>query len=1045
MQLVDVSVRRPVFAAMLIMALVVFGFFSYPRLGVDLYPSVDFPVVTATVIYPGADPMTMESKVAEPIEEAIQGIAGIKRMTSRNLEGVTMVVVEFELEVQSDRALDQVREKVAAIEGQLPPGIDPPIIQRFDTGSAPIASVALASQLPASELTRVADKIVKQELQQIQGVGQIELIGGRERQIRIEVEPSKLVGYGLAVGDVVQTLQAQSMDLPAGHVLDGAREFTVTTRGEVRSVEEIADLTITGLGGAAIRISDVATVVDDMEEARSASSLNGESAIALVVRKKSGANTIAIADGVYERLEKLEPRFEEMGITYSVPNDNSTFVRRSIEDVQLDLIIGSALTVLIIFVFLHDFRATFISALAIPTSVIGTFAFMEAMGFTLNNITMLALSLSIGILVDDAIVVIENIYRHLEMGKPRMQAAREATNEIAFAVIATTLSIVAVFVPVAYMSGLIGRFFYEFGLTVSAAVLISMFVSFTLTPMLSGRMMKATHETKPEDKFILARAFDKAFGAFEDGYTWLVRKALRFPWLTIAAAVVTLVLSVVVVSQVPGEFIPPEDRSEFAITVEMPTGTSLEATEAVADTISNDIRENLPGVRDTFTTIGSGTSPVSRAKINVALVGPHSRSYAQLEGMAWVRERVSDLSEQDINVKVEMIDPFGGDGFRQQQIQFSIRGNDMDGMVAAAEALADHIREIEGFVDVDTTYTGGKPELAIEIDRERAADLGVPVAAVASTLRTLMAADAIGTLKDDGEVYDIVVQMPAERRAALRNLDGITLRSTTGALVDLSNVVTITETTGPSEIERQSRQRQIIVLADLDGLPLGEATQIIEAKAAEVVPAEYDTAWLGNAEMMEESFTAMMAVLGLAAILVYMILAAQFNSLTQPLVIMVSLPLSVIGAFGGIWISGMTLNIFSFIGIIMLMGLVTKAAILLVDFANSEREAGASLEEALASAGRVRLRPIFMTAAATIFGMLPIALAISEGGETRAPMAVCVIGGMVTSTLLTLVVIPAVYLISERILARLSGVWVQFGGDPNEHEAAPATNESAPE
>ena len=1043
MKLVDVSVKRPIFAAMLIMALVVFGLFAYPRLGVDLYPAVDFPVVTATVIYPGADPTTMESKVAEPIEEAIQGIAGIKRMTSRNLEGVTMVVIEFELEVKSDQALQEVRDKISAIERDLPPGIDPPVIQRFDTGAMPVASVALASNLPASELTRIADKIVKQELQQIPGVGGIEVIGGRERQIRIEVDPADLVGYGLAVDDVAQALRAQSLDLPAGHVTQGSQEFTVTTRGEVHSVEEIRDIVITGLGGAAVRIGDVAEVVDDMEEARSASFLNGQSGMALVVRKKSGANTVAIADRLREELEELEPRLNELGVTYAIPNDNSSFIRKAIEDVQMDLLIGAGLTVLIIFIFLHDWRATFISALAIPTSVIGTFAVWDWLGFTLNNVTMLAMSLSIGILVDDAIVVIENIHRHAEMGKPKMQAAREATNEIAFAVIATTLSIVAVFLPVAYMSGLIGRFFFEFGITVSVAVLISMLVSFTLTPMLSARMMKAGHEVGRKN--VLARGFDRAFTGFEDLYAWLVRKALRWPWLTVFLALATLALSVVVVSQVPGEFIPAEDRSEFAVTIEMPTGTSLEATGEVSEAVAKDIRDNLPGVRDTFTTIGGGSTAVSRARINVSLDGPHARGWVQIQGMAWVRERLSHLAAQGIEIKVEMIDPFGGDGFRQQQIQFTIRGNDMNQLVAAAEALADHIRAIEGFVDVDTTYTGGKPELAIEIDRERAADLGVPVAQIAASLRSLMAADPIGTLKDGGDVYDIVVQLPEERRDALRNLDGITLRATTGQLVDLGNVVHVVETTGPSEIERQGRQRQIIVLADLDGLPLAEAKTIIENKAAEVVPPELDTGWMGNAEMMEESFVAMLGVLALAAILVYMILAAQFDSLSQPIVIMISLPLSVIGAFGGIWISGMTLNVFSFIGVIMLMGLVTKAAILLVDFANAERSEGATLEEALVKAGRVRLRPIFMTAAATVFGMLPIALALSEGGETRAPMAVCVIGGMITSTLLTLVVIPSVYLISERMISRLSGVWRLFGGRPDDAEPSEPASEPTPD
>lgn len=1029
MKLAEVSIRRPVFAAVLIGALVVFGLFAYPRIGIDLFPSVDFPVVTTTVIYPGADPATMETKVADPVEESLQALSGVKRLASRNFEGFTQVIVEFDLEVNGDQALQDVRDKVAAIERDLPDGIDPPVVQKFDTGSVPVMSIALASDLPPAQLTRLIDKEIKQRLQQVPGVGGIDVLGARDRQIKVLVDPARLAAYGLTVTDLSQALQAQSLELPAGFVKKGSTELTVTTRGEVRTAQEIGALVISA-AGTPIRIRDVATVVDGVEEARTYSGLSGSSAMALVVRKQSGANTVAVAEGLREELDQLAPTFADAGIRVAVPSDNSVFIERSIDDVKVDLVLGGVLTVIIILLFLHDFRATIISAMAIPTSVVGTFAFMNYMGFSFNNLTMLALSLSIGILVDDAIVVIENIHRHLEMGKPPLKAAYEGTAEIGFPVIATTLSIVAVFVPVAYMEGIVGRFFFQFGLTVSAAVLLSMLVSFTLTPMMSSRMLRLNHGKKGP----FARAFDRMFTGVENVYVAIAGWCVRRPGVTVLLAVGTLIASFFVVAQVPGEFIPAEDRSEFAVGVELPTGTSLEATSAFAEVIAEDVRENLPGVRETFTTIGSGgSSQVNRARIQVALTNPHARSYSQQEGMTWARARFADITAA--NITVEQIDPIGGDsGFRSQPIQYSLRGSNMDELIEAAAALKAELEQVEGFVDLDTSYRGGKPELAVSIDREAAAKLGVPVAVIAQNLRMLMADDAVSTLKDGTDVYDIVVQMSEEDRRRLENLSNLKVRSNTGRLVDLSNVVRIDRGEGPSEIERQGRLRQILVLADLDSsLTLGEATAIVEEKAAAVVPETVQRSWMGNAEMMEESFVAMLRALGLAVVIVYLILAAQFDSVTQPIIIMISLPFSVIGAFGGIYLAGMTLNIFTFIGIIMLMGLVTKAAILLVDFVNAQRLEGVPLEEALIEAGRVRLRPIVMTAAATIFGMIPIALALSEGGETRAPMAVCVIGGMTSSTFLTLLVVPVVYKLMDRFTSLLGRL---FGGRGAQSDAA---------
>lgn len=1031
MKLAEISIRRSVFAAMLIAALMVFGLFALPRIGVELFPNVEFPVITTTVIYPGADPETMESKVADPIEEALQSLSGVKRMTSRNYEGVTSVILEFELEVDGNLALQDVRDKVTAIERELPRGIDPPVIQKFNTGAAPVLSVALSGDMPIRDLTKLAKDQVKQRIQQVPGVGTVDLIGAREREIKVLVDPARMTGFGLTVDDVTNAIQAGNIELPAGYVKAGGSELTIKTRGEVKSAAEIADIVIAGLGGAAVRVKDVAQVLDDVEEARSASFLNGQPALALVVRKQSGANVVALAEHVRAEIDKLRPELAKRGVTIAVPTDNSVFAEHAIDDVKFDLVLGAILTVLIILVFLHDIRATFIAALAIPTSVVATFAFMSYMGFSFNNISMLALSLSIGILVDDAIVVIENIYRHLEMGKPRMRAALDATSEIGLPVIATTLSIVAVFVPVAFMEGIIGRFFYQFGLTVSAAVLISMLVSFTLTPMLSSRIMRMQHA---HTQGLFARLFNRMFAGVENAFGGVLRWALRFPWSTVALALLTLVASVVLVSRVPGEFIPQQDQSQFAVNVELPTGTGLDATVATTEAVAGDLRANLGGVRDVFTTVGGGAQgQVNRGQIQVMLLPRKQRPFGQHEAMNWARERFAGV--EGVLVTVEEINLFGGDGgFRTQPVQFSIRGADLDEVTTAAQALRAELAATGKFVDLDITYRGGKPEVGVVVDRNKAADQGVPVAAIARTVRSLMAGDTISDLKEGSDIYDVILQMPELQRAQVEALANLKVRASTGQLVDLASVVSVGRSEGPSEIERQNRLRQIVVLADIKGITLGEAQEIVNEAAARVVPAHLTTSYLGDAEVMEESFKAMLLALGLAIVLVYMILAAQFDSLIQPITIMISLPLSVVGAFGGVYLAGMTLNIFSFIGLIMLMGLVTKTAILLVDFANSERAQGAEIRDALVKAGKIRLRPIIMTAAATIFGMVPVALALGEGGEARAPMAVIVIGGMITSTVLTLVVVPVAYLLFDRLVTGRSMRWISrkfFGVDPD--------------
>jgi HAE1 family hydrophobic/amphiphilic exporter-1 len=826
------------------------------------------------------------------------------------------------------------------------------------------------------------------------------------------------------------------MELPAGKIHEGQHELTLTTKGEIRTVAQLRKLVVTARNGAIIHLSDVADVEDTVEDATSYSAMSGKQALALVVTKQSGANSVEVSRLVRNELVAMQPLLDKAHLTATVPTDQAPFIEHSIEDVQFDLMFGAALAVLIILFFLHDIRATIISAVALPTAVVATFAFIQVMGFTFNNMTMLALSLSIGILIDDAIVVIENIHRHLEMGKPALQAASDATREIGLAVIATTFSIVAVFLPVAVMKGIIGRFFFQFGLTVSFAVLVSLLVAFTLTPMLSSRFLKSNHGKPPG---VLARPIEWFLRGIDKGYRRLLAAALRHRAITVVLAVVTLFGSCKLAGQVKAEFLPPQDRAQFRINVELPVGTSLEATSAYSEVVASDMRKALPGVLDTFVTVGDGAqNQVNIGKIQVLMVKRTERPFGQRDAMAWARERYKDV--KDATITVEEIGDIEGGGFKNAPIQYNIRGRDPAELEATAKAMMAALRKEKGFVDVDSSFRGGKPELEITPDRARAAALGVPVAAIATTVRDLVAGDKVSELKEGLDTYDITVAMPEQNKNDVASLTNLQVRSASGAPVDLANVVTVKRGEGPSQIDRQSRSRQITVYANLEGVPLGEATKVVDRVAKEVVPPDLESDYAGMGQVMAESFGYMFAALILAIIIVYMILAAQFNSFIHPLTIMLSLPMAVVGAFGGLYATGMTLNIFSMIGLIMLMGLVTKNAILLVDYANQQIESGKSVLEALMAAGPVRLRPILMTTAAMIFGMLPVALALGEGGEQRAPMAVVVMGGLITSTVLTLVVVPVVYSLFEgarrRLFKKKYAAQAAAAADPDAHAPA---------
>ena len=1026
MKLADISIKRPVFATVMVSVLAVFGVWGYRQLSIDMFPDVEFPICTVTATYPGADPETIESRVVDKLEEAISAVSGIKTLRSTSMESVGLVFVQFELERKADQAVQDVRDKVSAALKNLPSDLEPPLVERLDIGAAPVVAIALAGDMPKRDLTDIAKNTVKQRLQAINGVGTVDIIGGQEREFHVWIDPQRLDSFGLAPGDVAQAVAAQNVEIPGGRLDSGALELSIKTRGQVHSAEELGNIIITAAGGAPVRIRDVARVEDGEQERRSYATFSGKSSVTMVVRKQSGSNTVDVAHKVKTALTKLRAQYPN--VEMKIASDNSLFTERAIDDVKFDLLFGALLAILIIMFFLHDWRATLISATALPVSVISTFAFIYFMGYTLNMMTMLALSLSIGILIDDAIVVIENIHRHLAMGKSPMKAAAEATSEIGLAVIATTASILAVFVPVATMKGIIGRFFVQFGLTVAFAVTVSLFVAFTLTPMLSSRFLRSHTGKGP-----IGKAIERFLDAIEHAYTRLLSGALHHRVLTVLSLIPVIVFSAYSFMIVPKGFMATEDRSQYLVKLEMPTGASLGATETMAESIATKLRA-VPGVEDTLVTIGgSALAEINRAEIQVNLVGKKKRAFSQEQMIDYTRNQIPGwLGRDDVNCAVEPFNMTGASGgaIRNSMVQFNVRGKNYAEISKATDEIIQSLREQEvmvdgkkqkSYVDLDTSYRGGKPELAINIDRDRAADLGVPMAVIAMTMRSLMADDKVSEMTADGQRYDIRMKLDENFRHNAQDLMALKLRSTTGQLVSLSNVVSIVNEAGPGKIERQNRQRQITVFANLSGIALGAATKQVESLAKKVVPSSMTTDWAGQADIMVESFGYLISALLLAVIIVYLVLAAQFESFLHPFTIMMSLPLSMVGALGAIVLAHSVLNIMTAIGIILLMGLVTKNAILLVDYTNTLRRQGLSRLDALLKAGAVRLRPILMTTGAMIFGMAPVALGVSEGGELRAPMAIAVIGGLITSTLLTLVVVPVAYTILDSIAERTLG------------------------
>ncbi len=1006
MILADVSIKRPVFTVMVTMALIIFGIISLRNIAVDLFPKVDFPIVTVTTALPGADPETMETEVSEKIEEAVNTVSGIKSLRSTSLEGLSMVVVEFELERDVEIAAQDVRDKVASIRNELPDDVKEPVVEKFDFNAMPVMLLSLSGTQDIRDITDYAENQVKPALEKLTGVGRVRLIGGRKREIKVWALRDRMQAYNIAVSDIVRTLRTENVDIPGGRLESPDEEMVVKTRGEMQDPRQFRELILAYRNSVPIRLKDVARIEDGMEEARSYSAYDREQNVTLEVQRQSDANTNEVAALLKNEINRLNTILPQ-GMKMTITLDNSDYIVKSIQSVQEDLVIGAFLAILVIFVFLRSFRSTLISAIIIPTSLISAFTFMYAMGFTMNNLTMLAMSICVGIVIDDAIVVIENVYRHIEMGDTGPAGVSKASSEIGLAVLAATFTICAVFVPVAFMQGIVGRFFYEFGLTVAVAVLISLFVSFTVTPMLSSKFLSATQRHGR-----LFQLVERIYQGLEEWYGRLIDLVLRRRLITIVLAIAIFVFSLFLGTMVDKEFMPLEDESQFQISIQAPEGSTLDQTVNLTQSVENELRK-LPQVTNTLVQVGGGTKEkVNESTIQVFLKPKSERRVGQADIMSQARELSARFARPGTNISVARVQRMGGGGFRNFMIQFNLRGPDLDVLDQKAQYLVGELKKIDGFVDLDTSYKKGKPEVNIQLKRDMMADQGVDVTTVASAIRVLVGGDDVTTYKEKGDQYDVRVRLAEGDRLRPEQLFDINVRNRLGQLVRLADMVEIQRNLGPTEIERESRQRQVTVLANLKpGFALGTAMEKIQGliPGLNLGPA-YTTAFTGTADVFIEAFQNLIFALFLAVILIYMILASQFESFIHPLTIMLSLPLSVVGVMVGLLVMNQTLNIFSMIGVIMLMGLVTKNAILLVDFANqARRDQGMSTHNALVQAGRLRLRPILMTAISTIFGMLPIAIGLGEGAESRAPMAVAVIGGLTTSTFLTLLVIPVVY------------------------------------
>ncbi|MDP6979653.1 MAG: efflux RND transporter permease subunit [Myxococcota bacterium] len=1017
MKLADLSIKRPVFAVMLIGAIVLLGLVSISRLGIDLWPRVEFPMVVVSTVLEGASPSTVEREVSLVLEEEINTIEGVRTLRSMSSTALSLVYVEFGLDYDIRVKAQEVRDAVSAARGELPRDVEPPVIQRLDPDAAPILAVILAGPDSIRTLSEFADKRVKPRLERIPGVGSVALVGDRKREIRVWIDPLRLGGYGLTIDEVLAAFEREHVELPGGRVETEHREWVLRTEGKITDAAKFGSLVVAERGGRVINLLDVATVEDGMADERTISRLNGRRGVSLQVRRQSGENTVAVVDALRSELDRVRANLPE-GYEMLVALDESRFIRSSIRDVVVALFFGAILASVVVFLFLRSLPSTVITALAIPCSIIGSFAFFYYFGFSINTMTLMALSLSIGLLIDDAIVVLESTYRHIEAGEPPARAASIAVGEVGLAVIATSLSLVAVFVPIAFMSGVVGRFFREFGIVASSAVFLSTLVALTLVPMLSS--LFGPSADKPGASY---RALERLYVGLEARYRRALLWGLRHRAAVAGLALTAVVGGILLAQTIPVSFLISEDRSEFNVWFKLPLGSSVQESRLVSAAIEQEILE-IPEVEGVFTTIGSGAKQrVNEVVAFVQLAHKSERKRPQHQIMAALRERMEAGAYPIDEFAVEDIGPFGEVGGRSAQLMYSLRGPDTDRLQYFGRSLQERMKAAGGYADLHLSFETGKPEIALEIMRERAAELGVPVVQIGRTIASLFAGYKAASYEEGGERYDVRVQLLPEYRDDPDKLSMVRVRASSGALVPLHNLVVPRIGAGPVQIDREGRTRSIMLTGNLAGKSMGEADDEVMRFASELgLDASVEIEPAGPPKRMRESLEAIGFAFALALVAIYMILAAQFNSFAHPFTIMLSAPLSFIGAFAGIALLGHELDTLGQIAFLMLMGIVMKNGILLVDYINTLRSRGRELHDAVVEAGITRLRPVLMTAVSTICGMFPLAYGAGDGSEWRNPMGVICIGGLCASTLLTLLIVPIAYTVVDGFQRRVERV-----------------------
>jgi len=1038
MFLSDVSIKRPVFATMLMVALVVLGGVSFFRLAVDEYPDVTYPTIVAMTSYPGASPEVVEREVSKPIEEALNTTEGLKEITSTSTEGSSSVRLSFNLGVDVMKMQPEVQGKVARIRRQLPRDIEEPVIIRFDPNDRPIMGVAMQSNTrPMRELTDLAEEVIGKRIESIPGVGGVNVVGGSAREIRVELDPSALRAYAISPAQVVAALQRENQEVPAGRIHRGDSERLVRITGRVTDPLAFGDVTILVRNGTPVRVRDVGQVVDGTAEKRSASMMGGELSLSLEVLKITGANTVEVAEQVRVVVDELMEQLPN-DISLTIIRDDSGKIREALADVELTLVLGAILTVMIIYLFLNSWRSTVITGLTLPVAIISSFFAMWMFGFTLNTMTLLALSLAIGLLIDDAIVVRENIVRHVAMGKDHYRASKEGTDEIGLAVFATTLAVIAVFIPVAFMGGMIGKIFFQFGVTVAFAVGVSLFVSFTLDPMLSSIWHDPEAEQHGEEARRhagpirrVALAFDAWFERVADAYPPLLRRAIRHRWLVLAGAGGSVIAAFAIAARLGFTFMPDYDAGEFNVSYRVAPGSHLDYSIAKGLALDTLVKR-IPEVEFTYLTIGGGGGRgAGGGQLFVRLKPQHDRDRSMADIQNALRPQLRQVSGARASIDGTR-SIFGG--FRQP-IDVKVQGPDPVRLKLIAAQVHEVMRDIPGMAEPTSSDLGDIPQLDVRVDRQQAWAAGLGVGSISGTLQPLFSGSRATLWQDQqGYTHDVRVVYPESLRVSAEDVANIPVTGTamdarTGlpVAIPLSQVAEVRAGVGPQQIERRQLERQISISSGvLPGAAVGDVADLtLAALDSLVLPAGYRTVFTGDVQNLNETKGFVLEAMILAVVFIYLILASLFGSFVQPLAIMLSLPLSLLGVALALLITGGTLNVMSMIGIIMLMGLVTKNGILLIDFVNHARGEGKDRLDAILMAGRIRLRPIIMTTVAMIFGMLPLALAIGEGAEQRSPMAHAVIGGLITSTLLTLFVVPAVYTLLDDLtlwLARRRGV-----------------------